>query len=102
SNGLQLSFTGATTSTVTFTVSWENSWNINNLSRDAAWIFVKYQDCSTANKSWDHLDLSSSSASHTIAGSLLQVDAVSDGKGVFVRRAAFGGGNNPATEVTLT
>jgi len=101
-NGLVISVTSVTTSTVTFDISWENSWNINNLSRDAAWVFVKFQDCGSANKSWDHLNLSNNSGDHTVAGTLLQADAVTDGKGVFIRRIDYGGGHNPVTAVTLT
>jgi formylglycine-generating enzyme required for sulfatase activity len=101
SNGLQVNITGVTTSTVTFDISWDNSWNIQNRSRDAVWIFVKYQDCQSNEKTWNHLNLSSTSSSHSIAGSLLQVDAVTDGKGVFIRRSSFSGGNNPVTSATV-
>lgn len=100
-NNLFINNVTATTSSVTFEISWNNSWNVQNLSRDAVWVFVKYQDCGSTNKSWDHLDLSSTSGDHSISGSLLRVDAVSDGKGVFIRRLAFGGGDNPVTQVTL-
>ena len=45
------------TTTLQFTVQWDNSWRIasgpNNW--DALWIFVKYQDC--ANNLWKHVDL---------------------------------------------
>lgn len=98
-NNLQITNVTATTGSVTFEISWNNSWNVQNLSRDAAWVFVKYQDCGSTNKSWDHLNLASSG--HSIGGSLLQIDVVSDNKGVFIRRSAFGGGDNPATQVTL-
>lgn len=101
-NNLQISGVSATTTTVTFNIQWDNSWNIENLSRDAAWIFVKFQDCGTANKSWDHRNLSTNSVDHSVTGGLLRVDAVTDGRGVFIYRSAFGGGNNPSVSVTLT
>jgi formylglycine-generating enzyme required for sulfatase activity len=101
-NNLQISGVSATTTTVTFNIQWDNSWNIENLSRDAAWVFVKFQDCGTANKSWDHCNLSTNSASHSVTGGVLRVDAVTDGRGVFIYRSAFGGGNNTSAAVTLT
>ena len=100
-NNLQIDSVSATVSTVTFQLSWDNSWNINNLSRDAAWVFVKYQDCGSANKSWDHLDLSTSSGRHSVTGGLLQVDAVTDGQGGFIYRSGFGGGTTTIVSVTL-
>ena len=86
--------------TVTFKIQWDNSWktNIAPANHDAVWVFVKYQDC--ADKLWKHADLSNSAADHTAAG-LLKIDAVNDGKGVFVYRNANGGGNISSTSITL-
>ena len=84
---------------VTFAISWENSWNTNlaPANWDAVWVFIKYQDCST--RLWAHAGLSTLATDHT-AGSPLQVDSVTDGKGVFIRRSALGSGN--ITNVTVT
>lgn len=99
-NNLQISGTSVSGSNITFDISWDNSWNTNiaPANWDAVWIFVKYQDCST--RLWAHAGLSTVSGDHT-AGSPLQVDAVSDGKGVFIRRSAFGGGNTGTVSITL-
>src|SRR5690554_4875210 len=87
---------------IRFDISWSNSWYITNgpANWDAAWVFVKFQDCDPDLKPWKHVLLSSTSADHSV-GSPLRVDAVDDGVGVFVRRANPGQGNIPLTTVTL-
>ncbi len=99
-NNLNISGSIVSGSNITFNISWENSWNVNTApnNRDAVWVIVKYQDCAT--REWAHANLSTLSTDHT-AGSPLQVDAMSDGKGVFIRRAAIGAGNISNTSVTL-
>jgi len=101
-NNVQITGTSVDTATgkVTFNIKWDNSWktNIAPANFDAVWVFVKYQDC--ADKLWRHADLSMTSGDHT-SGALLKVDAVTDGKGVFVRRNVNGGGNIASTSVTL-
>ncbi len=101
-NNVQITGTSVDTTTgkVTFNIKWDNSWktNIAPANFDAVWVFVKYQDC--ADKLWRHADLSVTSGDHT-SGALLKVDAVTDGKGVFVHRNVNGGGNIASTSVTL-
>ncbi len=101
-NNLKITGTSVDTSagTVTFNIQWDNSWrtNIAPANYDAVWVFVKYQDC--ADKLWKHANLSATSADHSTA-SPLKIDAVTDGKGVFVYRSANGGGNISSTSVTL-
>ncbi|WP_264522354.1 formylglycine-generating enzyme family protein [Flavobacterium sp. N1994] len=99
-NNLTITGTSVSGSNITFDISWENSWNANvaPANWDAVWVFVKYQDCNT--RIWAHAGLSTVSADHT-AGSPLQVDTVTDGRGVFIRRSALGGGNIGATSITL-
>lgn len=101
-NNVQITGTSVDTSTgkITFNLKWDNSWKttIAPANFDAVWVFVKYQDC--ADKLWKHADLSTISGDHTTA-TLLKIDAVTDGKGVFVHRNADGGGNIGATSVTL-
>ncbi len=99
-NNLQITGTSVSGSDVTFNIAWENSWyaNVAPANWDAVWVFVKYQDCNT--RLWAHANLSTISTDHT-AASPLQVDTVTDGKGVFIRRSTLGGGNISATSITL-
>jgi formylglycine-generating enzyme required for sulfatase activity len=99
-NNLQITGTTVSGSNITFNISWDNSWytNLAPNNWDAVWVFVKYQDC--ASRLWNHAGLSTVSGDHT-AASPLQVDPVTDGKGVFIRRSALGGGNIGSTSITL-
>jgi formylglycine-generating enzyme required for sulfatase activity len=99
-NNVAITGTSVAGSNITFNISWDNSWNTNLAPNnwDAVWVFVKYQDCAT--RLWAHAGLSTIASDHT-AGSPLQVDPVTDGKGVFIRRSALGGGNISSTSVTL-
>ena len=86
----------AASQTLSFTITWNNSWYVSTgpSNYDAVWIFVKRQACSSTN-AWAHQPLSTNSGNHsaTAATSILTVDAVSDGMGVFVHRTAAGTGN---------
>jgi formylglycine-generating enzyme required for sulfatase activity len=88
-------------STISFTISWDNSWNVTGGpgNWDGVWLFVKRQSCS--DRIWNHALLSTNSADHAITGGVLQVDAVADGMGVFVRRTSPGQGNIATATVTL-
>lgn len=99
-NNVSITGTSVAGSNITFNISWDNSWNTNLAPNnwDAVWVFVKYQDCAT--RLWAHTGLSTIAGDHT-AGSPLQVDPVTDGKGVFIRRSALGGGNIASTSITL-
>ena len=99
-NNLSISGTTVSASNITFNISWDNSWNTNLAPNnwDAVWVFVKYQDCAT--RLWNHAGLSTNGGDHSAAAPL-QVDPVTDGKGVFIRRSALGGGNVTSTSVTL-
>ena len=99
-NNVEITGTSVSGSNITFNISWENSWNANvaPANWDAVWVFIKYQDCNT--RLWAHAGLSTLSSDHT-AASPLQVDPVADGKGVFIRRSALGGGNISSTSITL-
>jgi len=90
-------------STVSFTIKWDNSWYVTSgpSNWDAVWVFVKRQTCDQANQNpWIHADLAASGQS--VTGSQLQVDLVSDNKGVFIRRSTSGIGNISEVTVTLT
>jgi formylglycine-generating enzyme required for sulfatase activity len=99
-NNVRITGTAVSGSNVTFSIAWDNSWyaNVAPANNDAVWLFVKYQDCAT--QQWAHAGLSTVVADHTAASPLV-VETVADGKGVFLRRGALGGGNIAATTVTL-
>lgn len=88
---------------IKFTIQWDNSWKISSGpgNWDAVWIFIKYQDCATNYRPWQHVGLSTTVSDHTITGGVLQIDITSDGKGVFIRRIANGSGNISSATVTL-
>lgn len=99
-NNVQITGTSVSGNNITFSIAWDNSWNANvaPANWDAVWVFVKFQDCNT--RLWAHTSLSTVAGDHS-AASPLQVDTVADGKGVFIRRSALGGGNVSATSITL-
>ncbi len=75
-----------------FDISWENSWYTKDPPKnyDAAWIFIKYR---IGSGEWQHATLNTNDAEHTAPlGS--DIDAVSDGKGVFMYRSSTGSGTN--------
>ena len=88
-------------STISFTIQWDNSWNVaaGPANWDGVWIFIKRQSCT--DNLWNHALLSTLSGDHSITGGILQVDAVTDGMGVFIRRAAAGMGNIASCTATL-
>ena len=104
SNNLRITNVSATATTIQFDIAWDNSWNTaaptNNW--DAVWIFVKTQVCAVGSSPWLHANVSTVSANHTVTGGVLQVDAVTDGRGVFIRRIATGSGNIATATVVLT
>lgn len=87
------------TDKIRFDIAWDNGWFIPGLNWDAAWVFVKAQDCA-GTTTWDHVNLSTTATQHTVTGgSGLIVEASTDGRGVFIRRNSFGG---PAQSGTIT
>ncbi len=80
-------------STLSLKVSWDNSWYIGNGpsagSHDAIWVFVKVR--SNGNGTWQHLQLSSTDSSHETSTNLLEIKAVADSNGVFVKQTTLGG-----------
>jgi formylglycine-generating enzyme required for sulfatase activity len=100
-NNLSISTPTVVGANLQFTISWDNSWyaSLTPGNWDAVWIFVKRQACS--DNLWTHCLLSTVSGNHLVTGGVLQVDAVSDGMGVFIRRSAVGNGNIATATVTL-
>jgi formylglycine-generating enzyme required for sulfatase activity len=101
-NNLSISSPTISGSNLQFTISWDNSWNtsINPGNWDAVWVFVKRQACS--DNLWTHALVSTTSGNHSVTGGVLQVDAVSDGMGVFIRRSSSGNGSISPATVTLS
>ena len=99
-NNVQITGTQVSGSNITFDITWDNSWNASVAPNnwDGVWVFIKYQDCNT--RLWAHAGLSILAGDHTTS-SPLQVDPVTDGRGVFIRRSSIGGGTVPLTSVTL-
>lgn len=105
-NNLQIANVALTNdSTITFSVSWENSWRVSVApnNHDAAWIFIKKRDC--ASGQWSHVNLSATTTNHG-AGTPLEVyvdgkDAGSIAKGVFLRRSTDGVGNITSVSVSI-
>jgi formylglycine-generating enzyme required for sulfatase activity len=100
-NNLSIGTPAVVGSNIQFTVSWDNSWftTLGSNNYDAVWIFVKRQTCT--DNLWLHAPLSTNSADHSVTGGLVQVDAVADGMGVYIRRNAVGAGAIPTATVTL-
>lgn len=96
-NNLQISGVTLTGNTLSFNVSWDNSWRTNltaPYNYDAVWLFVKYRDCATLQ--WNHANIDSAYAS-----SPMIADTTSDMKGVMLYRGVDGTGNIAAATVNL-
>ncbi|HMP94975.1 MAG TPA: hypothetical protein PKD90_18995, partial [Phnomibacter sp.] len=107
-NNLQISNVSQSGSNISFTISWENSWNTtNNINPlypnnwDAAWVFIKYQN--QIDNLWKHVKLSSTVADHSVTGggAPLVIETTTDSMGVFIRRSTAGAGNIVNASVTL-
>lgn len=87
-----------TAGTVTFDLSWKNSWRVTTqpANWDAAWVFVKFRQCGVdPNTPWDHGTLSF--AGSTIPAALESVDGntntgvfYADNLGAMLRRSSTG------------
>jgi formylglycine-generating enzyme required for sulfatase activity len=100
-NNLNISAPTVVGANLQFSISWDNSWNasLSPSNWDGVWVFVKRQAC--VDNLWSHALVSTVSGNHSVTGGVLQVDAVSDGMGVFIRRSALGNGNIATATVTL-
>jgi formylglycine-generating enzyme required for sulfatase activity len=102
-NNLIIGTPSVSGSTVTFTIKWDNSWSVTTgpSNWDAVWVFVKRQSCvSNASSPWIHANLATSG--NSVTGGVLEVNQVSDNKGVFIKRSVAGIGNISLATVTLT
>jgi formylglycine-generating enzyme required for sulfatase activity len=98
-NNLNLSAASVDGNSVGFEISWNNSWNFwqQEGSHDAIWVFVKGK---TLSGLWEHIDLKNESEYHSAMSPLL-VEAVNDGKGVFIYCQNSGIYSIPSTSVSL-
>jgi len=95
--------------TVTFDISWQNSWR-DAENWDAAWVFVKFRDCSVPKTTpFTHGLISTTLTDHTFPASLEPtcangnapcIDPAPDNTGVMLRRTSPGFGTVSGT-VTL-
>jgi formylglycine-generating enzyme required for sulfatase activity len=95
--------------TVTFDISWQNSWR-DAENWDAAWVFVKFRDCSVPKTTpFTHGLISTTLSQHTFPsileptcanGSAPCIDPGPDNTGVMLRRTSNGFGTVSGT-VTL-
>ncbi len=92
-NDLMITNLVRTGNSITFSVSWENSWYEGITYHDAVWLFVK--QAPQGGPSWQHTNITSAS---TNSGYTVKV--TSDQVGVFLRRASNGSGS-ASTSVTL-
>ena len=92
--------------TITFNISWENSWRHEG-NHDAAWVFFKARP--EGSTEWQHVRLAASKTINPAGcshGSGAPLDLiVPDGDdgytGLFVRRGEYGAGKVAATNVTV-
>lgn len=95
--------------TVTFTLSWDNSWR-DSENWDAAWVFIKWRQCNVPlATTWDHGLISTTLSDHTFPadfeptqsdGTAPGIDAATNNTGVMIRRTSTGFGTVTGT-ITL-
>ncbi len=93
-NNVEITNLIKTNSTLTFDLTWENSWRSGLTYHDAVWIFVK--QAVNGGSSWEHANVSVATVD---AG--YQTVVPSDQVGFFVRRSSNGNGT-ASTAVTAT
>jgi hypothetical protein len=101
-NNLAVSVPVYSAENLTFTISWDNSWNISSgpSNHDAAWVFIKRQKC-TGNNDWVHQNISLITEDHSakvsgVTSTIVSIIPASDGVGVFIKRI----GSNVVGNVT--
>ena len=93
-NNVSITNLNKTNSTITFDLSWENSWRNGLTYHDAVWVFFK--QASNGGPSWQHVKVLLASAD---AG--YETVVPSDKVGFFVRRSINGNGTS-STSVSAT
>ena len=96
SNNVQITNLTKSGNTITFDLSWENSWYVGLSHHDAVWIFVK--QAPNGGPSWQHANVLSVTVDSGYATEL-----PSDQVGFFVRRSSTGNGTaSTSVSATLT
>ena len=90
SNNVQIANLTKSGSTISFELSWENSWYAGIEFHDAVWIFVK--QAPNGGPSWTHANITSA-----IVGAGFTQIVPSDEMGLFVRRSINGNGTATTT-----
>jgi len=93
-NNVQITNLTRSGNTISFDISWENSWYLDQTYHDAVWIFVK--QAPNGGPAWQHVDLVPFAV-----GSGFQTLTPSDQKGIFLRRNTNGNGTS-STSLTLS
>jgi formylglycine-generating enzyme required for sulfatase activity len=91
------------TRTISFDLSWENSWRYEN-NHDAAWVVFKVKP--EGSGEWQHARLAAEKVKNPAgygqqSGTPLEFIVPEDRLGVFIRRAELGFGTVAATNVTV-
>ncbi len=85
---------------LTFKVSWENSWKLDNIkapyNHDGVWLFFKYYD----GISWKHLQVSSSTDQHELENGL-KIENTGDQVGILIVPSEVGGGDMSNKTITI-
>jgi len=93
-NNVQITNLSKSGNSISFDLTWENSWYVGLTYHDAVWIFVK--QAPNGGPAWQHVNVSSATV-----GSGYTTEEPSDQVGFFVRRAGTGNGT-ASTSVTAT
>jgi hypothetical protein len=107
-NNVTVSNVTATTTSVTFNITWENSWYLNGTgevpnNHDAVWIFVKSHALSCAiyeAQEFTHVTFNTALSAHTLIGNIAfarPIDAAPHNTGVMIRRSTLTNGIGPQT-----
>lgn len=108
------SVTRTGTSTVEFTLGWQNSWLVGGApsNHDAVWVFVKFRRCDQGTLPFSHALLSTTMADHTLTAGLVFAtpitttdrlgNAGNHNTGAMIRRSTLGVGDITGQTVTLS
>ena len=103
SNDLRINAPEVNESTLSFSISWENSWNLINTSvgpenKDAVWVFAKAR--TSADGEWFHLPLLPQTYNFTCTPKL-EAKVPQDGRGAFISLAAVGASSVSSCRIEL-
>ncbi|MCE3008117.1 MAG: hypothetical protein LW884_07225 [Bacteroidetes bacterium] len=108
------SVTRTGTSTVEFTLGWQNSWMVSGApgNHDAVWVFVKFRPCEANGIPFSHALLSTTLADHSLSPGLAFAtpitttdrlgNAGNHNTGAMIRRSTLGVGDITGQTVTLS